>query len=107
VTRTAVPARALRATVDVRPYLGDSAYGPRFAETRPVKCVIDEGRRIVRDREGRETVSETTVYVHPRDRAAFPIESEVTVDGRATTVLAVKAHRGARGGEALIEVTLR
>lgn len=81
-----IPEWALVHEVVVRRYLGASATGPLYAAAETVPCLIEEKRRLVRDDNGREVVSSTTFRCMP-DIAEMPVESEVDVFGRTTTIL--------------------
>lgn len=106
----------LKDQVTVSTYTGEGAYGPVVAAPVTVWCNIDETRRLVRDANGDEAVAEATLTLHPRARivgagqstvdpaAVFTPESPVTIRGRTTRVLAVKAHT-IRGNTAMVEVT--
>ena len=109
----------LKDKVTVSTYTGDGAHGPIFAPPVTVLCNIDETRRLVRDTNGDEVVSEATLILHPRTRTApapgltqrtvdpstvFTAESPVTIRGRDTKVVATKTHT-VRGTPAMVEVT--
>jgi len=83
-------------TVAVETYSGESAYGPIYAASANVTCNIDSTRRLVRNSEGMEVVSELTLHVASADEAKFTPESRVTIATRISTVLAVspKAFKG-------------
>jgi hypothetical protein len=74
-------------TVTVEPYLGQTGSGPAYGTGVPVRCLITEIRKLVRNADGKEVVSERGFLcgpgepVHPDDRA--------TIRGRPTIVLAV------------------
>lgn len=110
---------ALKDRVIVETYDGEGGTGPVYAPARTVRCEVDETRRLVRDSNGDETVSEATLVLHPRTRITvdddgivgtvdpldlFRPESTVTINGRASRVLAAKA-RTMRGYTVAIEVT--
>jgi hypothetical protein len=82
----------LKDTVAVESYSGEGAYGPIYAASATVSCNIDGTRRLVRNANGDEVVSEATLHVHPNDAAAFVPESRVTISGRASTVLSVNSQ---------------
>lgn len=87
-----IPGFLLRHTVLVAPYEGQGAYGETYGPERTVRCFIDDTRRLVRNTNGDETVSETTVLC--RLGEDIPPESRVTVNGRVTTVIAVSRMDG-------------
>lgn len=85
----------------VRRFTGYDAYGKRqYATAQTIKGFVNDTRRMVRNADGVEVVSETTVYL-PAGTATIPVDSEVTLPatfgGRVTTVLAVSVHDG--GGQ--------
>lgn len=109
----------LKDQVTVETYNGEGAYGPILAAARTVWCNVDETRRLVRDANGDETVSEATLHLHPRTRTVpaegqvqetvdplevFTPESAVVIRGRATRVITCKPHT-LRGTTAMVEVT--
>ena len=83
----------LKDTVSVATYAGESAYGPVYADAITVPCSIDATRRLVRNANGDEAISEATLSVHPDDEAAFTPESAVTIEGRSSRVLATSPQR--------------
>lgn len=108
----------LKDTVAVATRTGEGAYGPVDAELRTVRCTIDERRRLVRDASGDETVSESTLLLHPHTAvyedgvfvalvdpmAVFLPESPVTIGDRVSRVLAAKEHK-VRSSVIVVEVT--
>ncbi|MFI6909656.1 hypothetical protein ACIBKY_50935 [Nonomuraea sp. NPDC050394] len=82
---TVLPAWLLRHQAVIEPYLGDSAYGPIYGPAVTVVCLADDERRMVRDAEGSEVVSELTLYLLPG--TVCPAGSRVSVNGRTTTVI--------------------
>ena len=83
-------------TVAVETYGGESAYGPLYAASVNVLCNVQRTRQLVRDGNGEEVLSELTLQVASEDEAKFTIESRVTIDGRASTVLLAnpKTYKG-------------
>jgi hypothetical protein len=75
-------------TVAVETWTGEGSYGPVYAASVNKTCNVDSTRRLVRNANGEEVVSELTLHVAPADEAAFLPESRVTVAGRVSTVLA-------------------
>lgn len=109
----------LKDQVTVSTYTGEGAYGPVVGDPVEVFCNIDETRRLVRDANGDEAVSEATLILHPRTRTVpsvehiqttidplvvFTPESPVTIRGRTTKVISCKPHT-LRGTTAMVEVT--
>nr|WTB07397.1 hypothetical protein OG546_26170 [Streptomyces antimycoticus] len=87
-----VPRWLLRHRIKVEPYLGDSAYGPRYGPpVEDVPALVALALRTVRDREGRAVTSTATVYAGPD--LDCPPESRITLpDGRITKAIAVAQH---------------
>lgn len=81
----------LKDSVSVQSYAGDGAYGPTYSAAVTVPCNVEATRRLVRNADGDEVVSEATIYVHPDDADYFIPESLVTFDARDSRVLAVSA----------------
>ncbi|QYC54351.1 head-to-tail stopper [Microbacterium phage Pickles13] len=79
----------LTQTVMLRSLLGMTAEGPKHADPVPVdEIAVEHARRLVRDSDGREVVSETTLYV-PDGKAAFATGDEVIIGGVTATVIRV------------------
>ncbi|MFD7413530.1 hypothetical protein [Kitasatospora purpeofusca] len=90
---SAIPGWLLRHQVTVEPYLGDSAYGPRYGPPVAVRCFLDQATRLVRAADGREVTSSSTFYA--RLDMSAPTGSRATLpDGRATTVIAALRRDG-------------
>ncbi|MFI6485157.1 hypothetical protein ACIBH1_45115 [Nonomuraea sp. NPDC050663] len=87
-----LPDWLLRHTAVIRPHLGAGAYGPVFGDASTEPCLADDERRMVRDEKGAEVVSEITLYMRPG--VVCPAGSEVTVNGRTTTVIASYVRDG-------------
>ncbi|MGW4469669.1 hypothetical protein ACWENQ_08350 [Nonomuraea sp. NPDC004354] len=87
-----IPAYLLRHQVLVEPLIGEGPYGPQFGTATTERAFIDEKRRLVRDAQGAEVVSETTVYM--RLDATCPAGSRVTVNGRTSYVITASRRDG-------------
>jgi len=74
-------------TVTVEPYLGEKGSGPSYGPPVPVKCLITEARKLVRDAAGREVVSERGFICGPGQ--TIKPDDMATIRGRRTKVLAV------------------
>ena len=89
-----LPAFLQQDSITIESYLGDGAYGPTYGPPEVIKCFLDDGRKFVRDSNGEQVVSETTVYIDLINANALgtPITaySRVDIGTRKTTVLAVK-----------------
>ncbi|MFB8763837.1 hypothetical protein [Nocardiopsis alba] len=69
----------------IRPYLGHGAASPILGDPIRRRAYVEDARRLVRDAEGHEVVSETTVYLAPGVEVAP--ESEVTTPTRTARVI--------------------
>ncbi|MFG3438330.1 hypothetical protein ACGF0J_13895 [Nonomuraea sp. NPDC047897] len=87
-----LPEWLLRHTATIEPFQGDGAYGPVFGPAFESRCLVDDERRLVRDAQGAEVVSDTTVFLPPG--TTCPEGSRVTVNGRVTTVITSFARDG-------------
>ncbi|MGW8374266.1 hypothetical protein [Streptomyces sp. ODS28] len=89
---TRVPGRYLRHRVDVEPYLGDSAYGPRYGpRVESVPALVAAVRKQVADKEGRQILATAQVIAGPE--LECPPGSRVTLpDGRAATAISTAEH---------------
>ncbi|WP_031010655.1 hypothetical protein [Streptomyces sp. NRRL F-5727] len=89
---TRIPPWLLPHRVVIEPYLGDSAYGPKYGPPVPgVRAMVAEQVRTVRDREGREIVSTAQVITAPDTDC--PAESRITLpSGRRTRALSTAHH---------------
>ncbi|WP_188197220.1 hypothetical protein [Nonomuraea sp. SYSU D8015] len=85
-----IPEWVFTHTAVIEPFEGEGAYGPIFGDPVTKKCLVDDERRLVRNAEGSEVVSDTTIFFPPGTHC--PEGSRVTVppgpDGRTTTVIA-------------------
>ena len=83
-----IPGFLLRHQVFVRPQVGEGATGDVYGGAVPVRCFKDERRRLVRDTQGAEVVSEVTLYCRLRYADVFTTDAEVTLeDGRKVHVM--------------------
>lgn len=105
------PAGRLTDPVSVRPYTGETAYGPSYGPVASTLCQFDATRRLVRGAAGDEVVSEVTLFLSPDLDPAlnleqmFAPESLVTSRGRDAQVISAKPHLR-RGVTVYLEVTL-
>ena len=84
---TPLPSMLFGQEVAVEPYLGASAYGPRYGAAVAVACFLAQKTRVVRAPDGQEVTSTSTFYA--RSGLVCPAESRVTLpDGRVTRVIA-------------------
>ena len=87
-----VPRWLLRHRITIEPYLGTSAYGPKYGPpTRDVPALVAEAIKRVRDATGAEVVSTAQIYADPDLNC--PTGSRVTLPtGRTTTAINVAHH---------------
>lgn len=90
-----LPGAAFQHDVSIEPFLGTSAYGPRYGDPATVTGFLDARTRMVRDTAGTQVTSTSTVLC-PLDTVA-PAQSRVTLpDGRVTTVIAALRRDGGK-----------
>ncbi|MEV4749074.1 hypothetical protein AB0K21_22070 [Streptosporangium sp. NPDC049248] len=82
---TAIPDFMFRHVAVVEPLVGEGAYGPVYGPQVSEPCLADDKRQLVRDANGLEVVSDTTVYFKPG--VVCPPGSRVTVNGRTSTAI--------------------
>jgi hypothetical protein len=78
--------------ITVEPYLGSGGYGDTWGPAVTVRGIVEEKRRLVRNSQGVEVLSNTTVRC-PLGTNAPPL-SKVTVRGTVTKVIACPRHDG-------------
>lgn len=84
-------------TVTVETYQGVGSLGDVFAAPVTVAAFVEDTRRLVRDKNGEQVVSETTLYTYLTNAALFTTNSRVTVAGapaRAARVIRQNANDG-------------
>lgn len=89
--------------VAVETYAGTTAYGPSLAASVDVTCHVMRTRRLVRNADGVEVVSEVTLHAAAADEAKFTPESRLTIGTQVSTVLAV-SPKTLRGEVVYVEV---
>lgn len=93
------PSRWFVHTVTVEPFQGSGAYGEIFAApvilAPPNGCWVDNARKVVRNKDGIEVVSETTIATSTANFPLFPPDSRVTINGVVSRV--IKANNGDSG----------
>lgn len=96
--------------VTVQRYAGEGSRGPVYDDDVTLSAVVDDERRLVRNDQGDEVTSETTLMF---DLEAFgpgvelTPESVVTLPGRSSRVVAVTRHdKVQHGAWAHVEVNL-
>lgn len=81
-------AKLMATTVAVETYSGENGYGPSYATSANVTCYVVPTRRLVRNADGEEELSEVTIHVPPASESKFTPGSRVTIGGRVSTVIA-------------------
>jgi len=85
-----IPEWLLPHRVTVKALTGNGAYGPEYATGVPnVPCMLDDSRKLVRNGDGDEVVSETTLICRLQHAALFTPGSEVTLPRRTAHVIGV------------------
>ncbi|WKX70047.1 hypothetical protein [Streptomyces sp. XD-27] len=89
---TRVPGWLLRHRIAIEPYLGDSAYGPRYGDrVENVPALVVAVRKQVRDAEGREVLATAQIIAGPE--LECPPGSRITLpDGRTATAISTARH---------------
>ena len=83
-----IPGYLLRHQVLVRPQTGEGSTGDVYGAQVPVRCFKDDRRRLVRNPQGAEVVSEVTLYCRLRYADVFTTDAEVTLpDGSVVHVM--------------------
>ncbi|MGW2292719.1 hypothetical protein [Streptomyces phaeochromogenes] len=87
-----VPAWLLRHRITVEPYLGVSAYGPRYGPPETgIRALVGAEIKLVRNATGAQIVSTAQIIADPE--FSPPTGSRITLpDGRRTIVINVAAH---------------
>ncbi|MFT4189869.1 MAG: hypothetical protein QM621_15000 [Aeromicrobium sp.] len=103
-----IPAWLLPHTVTVETYAGASGLGDRHEAPQVVDRVrVDHTRRLVRDENGDEVVSEATVYARTVRAPLFTPGTRVDLGSRVALVIAANVRTdGGAGGWQHVEVTL-
>ncbi len=104
-----LPEAYLVHVVEAATRTGNGAYGPVHADPVPIRCVVDERRKLVRAADGNEVVSEATLYTLRQHLHIFEPESLVTLPtGRTASVISVadRSDGGQFGVWQHLEVTL-
>lgn len=106
---TSLNPRQVREPVSVQTYADGGGWGEGHSPARSTRCLLDARRRLVRDRNGEQVVSETTILLHPvitpDAEAMFATGSLVTVRGRESEVITVSPAIS-RGRVVYVEVAL-
>lgn len=76
-------------TATIETFTGAGAYGDVFASPVTVSCFVDPSRRLIRNANGEQVVSESTLYTPVTNAALFTNDSRVTVNGVVARVVKV------------------
>lgn len=92
-----IPRWMLPAQATVTPYIGSSAYGPRYDEdnTVDIACRFEPQRDVYRDRDGVEIVTSALLFTEPD--APLKAQDRVTVGGVDYDVVTVEDLPGPSG----------
>lgn len=103
-----IPLYLLPHTVSVEPFTGTGAYGDIFGAAVPnVQCMRDDRVRLVRNTDGDEVTSQTTLYMRLAHEPSFPAGSRVQLPTRVATVIGyARREDGNLGAWQHLEVTL-
>lgn len=104
-----IPLSLLPHTVSVQQLEGAGAYGDRFAaQVDGIVCMRDDKVRLVRNSDGDEVTSQTTLYMRLAQEPRFPAGSLVHLPNRVATVIgyARRDDGGVMGSWQHLEVTL-
>lgn len=80
-------------TVTVEPLTGSGGEGDVFAAPVTMACFVEDDRRLVRGPDGREVISETTLYA-PAGTTSLQPGSRITLASRVATVIAAAVLDG-------------
>lgn len=89
-------------TVTWKTATGQNEYGEPITGSSPIQCRLEPRRRLVRNAQGQEVVSEIALYT----QAAVKVGDLIAVDGVDYPVIAVTVEYGLSGLEAFREVAL-
>lgn len=99
-----IPSYLLRQRATMEPYLGETAYGPKYGAPVEVPVRLTTGRRVVVNARGEDVVTEAIAYFRPE--VQVPELSRVACDGRQYVVVSATLHQGPTR-PAYLEVGLR
>lgn len=80
-------ARLFTQQVTVETLTAPTSFGEQYAAPVTVTCFINDTRNLIRNGEGEQVVSETTLYAPLSTESTFAEGSRVTVNGRHARVL--------------------
>jgi len=75
-------------TVTVKARNGSTGLGPTYTDPATVACFVEDKRRLVRDADGAQVVSETTLYAPTGAADTLTVGALVTLpSGRIATII--------------------
>jgi hypothetical protein len=75
-------------TAQVEMFVGTSGYGvDLYAAPVTIACYVDDARKLVRNSDGEQVVSESTLATYPVNAPVFEADSRVTIRGNASSVI--------------------
>lgn len=102
-----IPSYLLVHTISVETWEGTGAYGDIYATAQDVRCFVENARKIVRNTDGDEVVSETTIIGLLADAPKLVEKSKVILPGGRSSVVILKKDRddGNLGAPQHVEVS--
>jgi hypothetical protein len=94
-----IPPFMLTQEVIVEAHQGQTAYGKSFAAARTVRCRVESRKRVAVGPQGADVTVAATLFCDPDED--IPVESKVTVDGKAMTVIDSRTHHDLTQGQYL------
>ena len=85
-----LPRSLLIHEVEIEDFEGDGGFGPSYGDPYTVQGYMEYNRKVVRDREGGEVVSEAQFITRPG--TSPPPESKLTLDGNEHEVISVAPY---------------
>lgn len=81
-------------TATAEQFVGTGPYGDSYADPVTVSCFVDDGTHLVRNKDGEEVVSMTTIFADPQYASVMIVDSRVTANGRTAYVITANNHDG-------------
>ena len=92
-----LPKAAQPHTVTIKEYEGDGAYGPTYSDPYEVKGYFQQERKLVKDDEGNEIVSDAQFFTS--EDIEPPPESIITFNGVENEVISISPKYNALTGQ--------
>jgi hypothetical protein len=75
-------------TATVEPFLGANNLGiDTFGPAQVIQCFADDSRRMVRNADGEQVISETTLYTYPSNAVYLVPNARVTIGSAVSRVI--------------------